>query len=435
MSTEFKPTSYRLKCLECSKVFQSDDHILSCDENHNPSFLRADYKQKKLSLNGHADGMFKFGDWLPLNRNIVNNSTPVVFQSERLADELGLKNLWIVFSGYWPERGADMRTCTFKELEAPAVCSRLGNTSKTLVVASAGNTARAFAEICSINDIQLLLVVPEIGLDSLWSTKEFSDSVRLVVVDAGADYLDAINLAETISKLPGYLSEGGAKNVARRDGMGTTVLAAAVESGRIPDHYFQAVGSGTGGIAAWEAAMRLEADGSFGNNAMTLHLAQNHPFTPMTDAWHAGSRIIRDLDEQESKTRISKISSHVLSNRKPPYSIKGGVYDALAATNGHMYSVTNEEALKASILFEEKEGEGYGGIDIDPAAAVAVASMIQSVEMKKITSEEMVLLNITGGGRKRMFSEHEINKLYPSIRIGRNEINPESVKRLFKKEN
>jgi cysteate synthase len=61
----------------------------------------------------------------------------------------------------------------------------------------------------------------------------------------GNDYTDAINLAGRIAKLPGMVPEGGARNVARRDGMGTMMLDAAVTIGKMPDHYFQAVGSGT----------------------------------------------------------------------------------------------------------------------------------------------------------------------------------------------
>ncbi len=34
------------------------------------------------------------------------------------------------------------------------------------------------------------------------------------------------------------------------------------------------------GIAAWESALRLAEDGSYGKNGMRLHLAQNYPFTP-----------------------------------------------------------------------------------------------------------------------------------------------------------
>ncbi|MFR4038353.1 MAG: hypothetical protein ACLTZT_11530 [Butyricimonas faecalis] len=37
----------------------------------------------------------------------------------------------------------------------------------------------------------------------------------------------------------GFSPGGGAKNVARRDGMGTTVLSAVEKIGRIPDYYFR----------------------------------------------------------------------------------------------------------------------------------------------------------------------------------------------------
>ena len=53
--------------------------------------------------------------------------------------------------------------------------------------------------------------------------------------------------------MDGFMAEGGAKNVARRDGMATTMLSATTTIGQIPDYYFQAIGSGTGAIAAWEA--------------------------------------------------------------------------------------------------------------------------------------------------------------------------------------
>ena len=59
--------------------------------------------------------------------------------------------------------------------------------------------------------------------------------------------------------------------------MACTVLSAVTTIGRIPDYYFQAVGSGTGAIAAWEANMRLIEDGRFGSNTMKLMVSQNAP--------------------------------------------------------------------------------------------------------------------------------------------------------------
>ena len=117
------------------------------------------------------------------------------------------------------------------------------------------------------------------------------------------DYSDAIAVSTTLAAVPGCVPEGGAKNMARRDGMGTVMLDAAVTTGRIPDHYFQAVGSGTGAIAAWEAALRLIRDGNYGSDLPRLHLAQNEPFTPMVSAWEAQRREIIPADGHAGRRR------------------------------------------------------------------------------------------------------------------------------------
>ncbi len=179
-----------------------------------------------------------------------------------------------------------MKTCSFKETEAYSVAARMRDDNKNvLVVASAGNTARAFARVCSDNEIPLLLCVPEDNINALWFDKPLSQCVRLAVTKSGSDYTDAINLSNVVCALDGFFAEGGAKNVARRDGMATTTLSAVTTIGRIPDAYFQAVGSGTGAIAAWEAMQRLQADGRFGQNTMRLMVSQNELFVPMHDAW------------------------------------------------------------------------------------------------------------------------------------------------------
>lgn len=297
-----------------------------------------------------------------------------------------------------------MRTGTFKECEAFAVCARVnGNGDKVMVVASAGNTARAFARVCSENKIPLLLCIPEDCLDAMWSAKPLDPCVKLVATAKGSDYFDAIYLSNIICELDKFYPEGGAKNVARRDGMGTTVLSAVTTIGKIPDYYFQAVGSGTGAIAAWEANKRFIVDGRYGKNLMKLMVSQNVPFTPMYDAWKAESRVLLPLNDELARHQAEEICAKVLSNRKPPYSLKGGLFDALSETGGDMFAVTNEEAGNAGALFEKTEG-----IDIEPAAAVAVASLKQAIEQKKVEKEAVIMLNITGGGIRRFKAENQL---------------------------
>jgi len=424
-------TKYKLQNIATGGIFEDSGWLLS-DPNYNkPSLIRAVYDNKQLNLKDNSHGLYKFSDWLPICRQLENSSFPVTYKSVKLAKVLDLENLYITFSGYWPEAGAKMATCSFKETEAYSVCARLKPEQKgVIVVASAGNTSRAFAKVCSENNIPLLIVVPEDNLDALWFDTPINDCVKLISTPAGSDYYDAIDLANKICMSEMFFEEGGAKNVARRDGMGTTVLSAATTIGRIPDYYFQAIGSGTGTIAAWEANLRLIEDGRYGNHKMTLIPAQNIPFTPMYDAWKVSSRDLLPADEDESRQKALLIAAKVLSNRRPPYSVPGGLFDALYDTKGDIEIADNGELEKACTLFEQTEG-----IDIHPAAGVALSGMIKSINSGKVEREKVLMLNVTGGGEKRFRSENKLYFIKPDAIISSQSDTKEIIKKaeeLFK---
>ncbi|MBQ2783783.1 MAG: cysteate synthase [Alistipes sp.] len=406
----FKPTEYTLNCVASSREFEDSGWILDDAECKSPSLVRANYAKKQIELKPDHYGLYKFCDWLPVKRILNGSSAPVTYRSEALAKHLGLSNLWITLNGYCPEKGVRMRTCSFKETEAYSVCARAAaDEQRVMVVASAGNTARAFAQVCSDNNIKLLLVVPSDNLSSLWFTEPLNDCVKLIAADKGGDYFDAIHLSNLALKSSKFYAEGGAKNIARRDGMSTTVLSAVTTIGRIPDYYFQAVGSGTGAIAAWEANMRLVEDGRYGSNLMRLIVSQNAPFVPMYDAWRANSREMLDYDPKRARRDAELINAKVLSNRKPPYGIAGGLYDALKATNGDIMVATNAQASRACKLFKELEG-----VDIYSAPGVALASLIKMVEAGTIDKDACIMLNITGAGEQAAQQNRELWYLKPS---------------------
>ena len=376
-------------------------YALSCQSDN--SLLRADYAAKRIALKPFP-GIWRFYDWLPVN-GIMSEAWEgsVTYRSSGLAAALGLKQLYISFNGYWPERGARMKTCSFKELEVLPTMQRQRErgVGSTLVVASAGNTARAFAEVASMTQQPLALFVPEKAMPRMWITVE-KGPVTLFSVKG--DYYDAISIAEKVQSRSGFLPEGGARNIARRDGMGTVMLDAALKIGRIPDHYFQAVGSGTGGISAWEAAMRLIVDGRFGLNLPRLHLAQNVPNAPIYYAYNC----------RKPAAVCAEMFDDVLFNRRPPYDTPGGVKDALEATGGQVYGTTDSEAAEAKSLFEETEG-----IDILNAPGVAVAALAGAVQSGSVNPRDIILLNITGGGVSRVREDFAHNSLQPDATISR----------------
>ncbi|OPY38454.1 MAG: Cysteate synthase [Methanoregula sp. PtaU1.Bin051] len=399
---------YRIRCVGGNELV-TDITRLSCPDGHD-SLLRTEYRERRLRL-APFSGMYRYLAWLPVERPMLPAGGPVTFTHEGLSKELGLSRLSISFSGYFPEYGANLVTGSFKELEASPTMQRLEELGgKIPVIASAGNTGRAFAGISARCKKPVVIVVPEQALSRLW-TVEPSRDVFLVAVRG--DYTDAIALSSMLADVPGCVPEGGAKNIARRDGMGTVMLDAAVKTDRMPDHYFQAVGSGTGAIAAWEAALRLRADGRYGIILPKLHCAQNEPFTPIVSAWHVHRRtIIPDTDMPDPVNKVRNVMADVLTNRNPPYGIAGGLFDALKDTNGLMYSVTNAEGRSAMKMIHD-----VVGIDLDPAAAIATAALIRAIEAGTAKPSDTILLNLTGGGYERIREDFTLFPVEPVLTV------------------
>jgi len=142
-------------------------------------------------------------------------------------------------------------------------------------------------------------------------------------------------------------------------------------------------------------------------------VSQNDPFLPMFNAWINDSRDIPLMDDNEARLQVGQICAKVLSNRKPPYAICGGLYDAVKDSGGNILSASNFAAESASMLFEQLEG-----IDIHPAAAIATATLIKEAESGNLPKDATIMLNITGGGEKRFRQDKQQYYLKPAYIFG-----------------
>ena len=192
----------------------------------------------------------------------------------------------------------------------------------------------------------------------------------------------------------------------------------------LPSYYFQAVGSGTGAIAVHEAARRLRSSVG-GMTLPKLMLCQNLPFTPIYDAWRAGqcsplgaSDYLRDA--------LKKVYADELTNWTPPYQIRGGVYDSLVESRGDVLATNNSAAQLAVDEFLELEG-----IDIEPAAGVAVACLREAAVQGRVEKEAVVLLNITGGGRLRLGRDYPLVPAQPRLRLTRSSLAADAVQQIL----
>lgn len=401
-------THYRLVCVGCGARHADDGLMLNCPRPHEPAFLRTEYDETAFQPDPAEAGIYRYRRWLPVRRTFPGAGRTAVYRGERLGRMLGLDNLWIAFSGYWPDRGATLTTGTFKELEAFTVLGRLPPDPPTLVVASAGNTAAAFAWACSLHRIPVLVMIPEHALPALRFPGPLDPCVAVVVHDEPADYSDVIAFADRVARLPGFTAEGGARNVARRDGLATAMLGAVEEMGGLPDHYVQAIGSGAGAIAAHEAAGRLAPP----HRRPGLLLCQGLPVAPVHAAWVAGSSDVDSTDRA-----AGPIIAPELVNRRPPYAIRGGLREALTESGGDVLAADRAAVVEAMATFRSVEG-----IDVEPPAGVALAALRDHCAAGRMPRDAAVLLHITGGGRAELAADARLVPAEPRLRLGAREL-------------
>jgi cysteate synthase len=401
---------YRLFCPACGVRQEDDGLILDCSENHEPALLQTEYTDRCFRPRTGLNGLFRYQDWLPIIRASESVAGAAVYQSRKLAKVLELPNLWIAFNGYWPERNARLETATFKDLEANTVLGRMPESDVILTLASSGNTGAAFAWACSQRQMPCLIIVPANGLRRFRFSTPLHPCVNLVVIDDG-DYPDAMDLAASVSRRAPFQAEGGIKNVGRRDGLATVLFAAFEEMECLPSHYFQAVGSGTGAIAVLEAAKRI-CRASDAIALPRLMMCQNAPFTPIYEAWQLNRRSLVGGPTARFRDAAHRVYADELTNWAPPYEIRGGVFDSLADSLGGVLIADNFSVARAVNMFSELEG-----IDIEPAAGVALACLCDAVAQGSVGREASVLLNITGGGRLRRAQDHPLIQAQPQLRL------------------
>ncbi|MGD0476181.1 MAG: cysteate synthase [Candidatus Velthaea sp.] len=407
--------SYRLICTGCGAHYDDDGSRLQCANDHAPALLRSQYAQRAFRPRDE-DSVLRYADWLPDARAFATGAQTGVYRSTALAAKLGLRRLWIAFSGWWPQRGATLPTGSFKDLEAVSVLRRQApDDSRSLVISSAGNTALAFARACSENDVPALIVVPMRGWQEVMRHALIGPSVHVVAIsDAGYD--EATAFARELCRNDEFILEGGVRNVGRRDGMGTAMLAAVEAIGALPDVYVQAVGSAAGALAAHEAALRIIGDGRFGTRLPRLLLGQNAPFAPIHDAWQAHRSTLLERDAAATAAQLAQLGAFVLGNQAPPYAVAGGIREALVASGGASYAITNAGLRNAMALFAELEG-----IDVEPAAGVAIAALAAAVDAGAVAADATVLLHVTGGGRHAL-SAGSAASVTPALVLARGEL-------------
>ena len=320
-------------------------------------------------------GVWRFREWiLPLDEaHIVTRgegNTHLYRAPERLAQWVGLENLWLKHEGENP-------TGSFKDRGMTAgvsVARWLG--MQDVACASTGNTSASLASYAAIAGMRAWVFVPEgrvafgklaqalaYGATTLSVRGDFDDAMRLVQ-DVCAD--EGIYLLNSVNP---YRIEG-------QKAIGLEILQDL--GWRVPDWIF-VPGGNLGNNAAIARALLDLRDHGFGDRVPQISVVQAAGANPLARAWRSGAAI--EALRADTLATAIRIGDPVSAHR----SLRG-----LRQTNGRVDDVTDDEILDA------KAHVDAAGIGAEPASCASVAGLRKAVLAGEVDRDAEVVCVLTG---------------------------------------
>ena len=328
--------------------------------------------------------MSRFRDLLPLR------SASSIFDSgegrtrclhaRALGRAIGLDALWVKVEGDNPTR-------TVKDRQASVVLAALAELGvHEFVNSSTGNAATSMARVMArFPDMTMHTFVGDEFLDRV---AHFDGPNVHLYWAPDESFVGASEAAAWFAAESGFVRDDGFFFFARREGLKTVYLEAALEVGGEIEYYVQSVSSAIGAFAAQRAARELQALGVT-RSSPKLICVQESTCAPMARAFANGHERIDPTDVVERPRGLARAT-----HRGDPSRVYPIMRRMVIESGGTMLEAGEEAIVTARDLARETEG-----LDICAASALAIAGAAALARSGRIEREAVVLLNLTGGDR------------------------------------
>ena len=383
-----------LKCLICGKAYRPDEIDYVCPDHGNEGIVDVQYDYELIGRRVSQGDLYhstNFTIWrykflLPVKPNspvppLTVGWTPL-YRTDRLAAELGLRQLWVKDDGRNP-------TASFKDrASAIAVVKAQERQAKVIAVASTGNAAAALSGLCASLKQPNVIFVPETAPQAkIAQLLVFGSTVMLVK----GSYDDAFELCLQASAAYGWYNRNTGYNPYMTEGKKTVSLEICEQLGwQAPDRIFVSVGDGCiiggvhkglkdllalGWIKQMPKLMGVQAEGS-------AYLAQ---------AWQNKEDVLTK-PPIPAQTLADSISAGLPRDRLKAMA-------AVTETDGAYLTVSDEEILAAIPAL----ARGCG-VFAEPAGATAYAGLLKAISQGLVSPDERIVVINTGNGLKDVAS-------------------------------
>jgi threonine synthase len=383
-----------LKCVICGKEYGVDEIEYVCPDHGDEGIVDVQYDYDLIGrrfskgdlLHSTDYTIWRYKPLLPVKPDspappLTVGWTPL-YNSPRLAAELGLKQVWVKDDGRLP-------TASFKDrASAIAVVKAQEKGAAIITTASTGNAAAALSGLCASVKQPNVIFVPESAPQAkIAQLLVFGSTVALVK----GTYDDAFELCLEAAKEYGWYNRNTGYNPYMSEGKKTASFEICEQLGwNAPDRIFVSVGDGCiiGGLH--KGLKDLQALGWVDRMPKIMGV-QAEGSSYLYQAWKNNEDVLTK-PPIDAHTVADSISAGLPRDR-----IKAMA--AVKQTDGAYISVTDEEILAA--IPAMARGCGVFG---EPAGATAYAGLVKAVNEGLVSADERIVVLNTGNGLKDVAS-------------------------------
>ncbi|MHA1409005.1 MAG: threonine synthase [Candidatus Odinarchaeia archaeon] len=370
----------QIKCIECNQTYPADEIIYTCPRCGGLLDIVMDYESIKEEVSWDTFKKRPFYVWryeelIPVSPekkvSLYEGGTPL-YNAKRLAEYVGIKELYIKFEGANPtgsfkDRGMTAGVTKVIELGVPAVaCASTGNTSASLAAYSAKAGLACF----------VLLPSGKVALGKL--SQAMLHGANVIAIKGNFD--DALDMVKELCNQEGiYLLNS--LNPWRLEGQKTTAYEIVDQLESVPDRVVLPVGNCGNISAIWKGFKELSV----------IDLIEKTPKMTGIQAEGASpvaNMILNNLNEIEFFEKPETIATAIRIGK--PVNWKKAV-KAIRDSGGTAGVVSDDEIKNMQKMLARLEGIG-----VEPASASSVAGLKKLVENNIIDRDERVVCITTG---------------------------------------
>ena len=372
------------KCVKCGKTYDAVPDLTNCecggilDIVYDYDYIRTRLTKEKLAAR-QDHTMWRYRELLPVEEDTPNTPLRVgwspLYEEPRLAEQLGLKRLWVKDDGQNPtaslkDRASAMAVAKAREAGAKVIaCSSTGNAASSL----AGNAAAA--------GLKTYIFVPSRAPKGKVAQLM---TFGATVISVQGSYEETFELSKQAIDRWGWYNRNAAINPYLSEGKKTVALEIMEQlSWQVPDYIAISVGDGCTIAGLWKGLKDLYAIG-FIDRLPRLISAQAEGCCPINRAIAEN----KPWEPMEENTLADSIAVGVPRNADKSLT-------AIRESDGIVVNVSDQEIMAAPQLLGRTCGV-FG----EPAGVTGAAGVKKLCEQGVIGKDDTVVSVVTGNGLK-----------------------------------